>query len=172
MSSESRVALGRVIGVHGLAGEVAIRASGDSPEGIARYEVVTWAPALQGEEHRLDIESCRIHKGVALVKFRGVNSRDEAEELVGGTLTVPRGDLKPADEGRHYVVDLIGLPVETTTGEAVGSITDVIETGANDVFVLDVNGREVLIPVVDHIVKKIDMTGRKIVIEVMEGLLD
>jgi 16S rRNA processing protein RimM len=172
MSSESRIALGRVIGVHGLAGEVAVRASGDSPEGIARYEVVTWAPALRGEERRLVIEASRIHKGVALVKFRGVNRREDAEDLVGGTVNVPREELKPAEEGRHYVVDLIGLPVQTTTGELVGNVKDVLETGANDVFVLDVNGREVLIPVVDHVVKEIDMAGRKIVIEVMEGLLD
>jgi 16S rRNA processing protein RimM len=109
---------------------------------------------------------------VALVKFRGVNRREDAEDLVGGTVNVPREELKPAEEGRHYVVDLIGLPVQTTTGELVGNVKDVLETGANDVFVLDVNGREVLIPVVDHVVKEIDMAGRKIVIEVMEGLLD
>lgn len=169
--TSGRIEMGRVIGAHGVGGEVAVRTTGDDPLGLERYETLVWVPR-RGEERRLDVESCRVHKGVALVKFAGVSTRDEAEGLVGGVLVLPREDLVPAEEGRHYVVDLIGLPVVSTSGEPIGTVKEVFETGANDVFVLDVAGREVLIPVVDHVVKDIDTVGRKIVIEVLEGLLD
>ena len=160
-----------MVGAHGIAGEVAVRTTGDTPEGIGRYTSVTWTP-IRGAERRVTIASCRVHKGVALVRFNEVTTRDEAEGFVGGTLSVPRDELAPAAEGRHYVVDLIGLPVVSTSGEPIGTVKEVFETGANDVFVVDVGGREVLVPAVDHIVKDIDVKGRRIVIEVLEGLLD
>jgi 16S rRNA processing protein RimM len=169
--TSDRIQVGRVIGVHGVLGEVAVRTSGDTPEGLARYTTLFYVPR-RGEEKRLDVESSRVHRGVALVKFLQVATRDEAEALVGGLLEIERADLKPADEGRHYVVDVIGLPVFSTEGVPIGTVRDVFETGANDVFVLDVAGREVLVPVVDHVVKEIDTVGKRIVIEVLEGLLD
>src|SRR5512140_2367742 len=156
MIPEERIELGRVIGVHGLAGEVAVRTTGDSPEGLGRYAALTLVRP-RGVEVRLDVESCRVHKGVALVKFSQTANADEAEELVGGTLVLPRGELKRPAEGRHYVADLIGVMVETTGGEPVGAVEEVSETGANDVFVVRVGEREVLIPVVDHVVKEIDL---------------
>jgi len=169
--SENEIPLGRVIGIHGLSGEVAVRTTGDTPEGLGRYAEVTWEPP-RGAPRRLRIEGCRVHKGVALVTFGDVTDADTAEALVGGTLKVTRRDLPPAEEGRHYVVDLIGIKVESAQGEPIGVVTEVIETGANDVFVVDAGGREVLIPSVDHVVKEIDMTGRRMVIEVLPGLLD
>jgi 16S rRNA processing protein RimM len=70
------------------------------------------------------------------------------------------------------VADLIGLRVETTDGRTVGLVRDVLETGANDVYAVDVEGREVLIPAVDHVVRLIDVENGRVVIEAMEGLLD
>jgi 16S rRNA processing protein RimM len=160
-----------VVGVHGISAEMAVRTTGDSPEGICRYHSLTWTP-VRGGERQVTIASCRVHKGVALVHFNEVTTRDEAEEFVGGTLSVPREDLLPAAEGRHYIVDLIGLPVVSTKGEPIGTVKEVFETGANDVFIVDAGGREVLVPAVDHIVKEIDVPGRRIVIEVLEGLLE
>lgn len=165
------IELGRIIGVHGLAGEVVVRTTGDSPEGIGRYAALLWRPA-RGAERRLEVESSRVHRGKALVRFAGVGDRDRAQELVGGGLGLPRAMLRPAGDERHYVVDLIGLAVETTDGRRVGTVRDVMETGANDVFAVDAGGREVLIPAVDHIVRLVDVAGGRIVIEAIEGLIE
>jgi 16S rRNA processing protein RimM len=165
------IELGRIIGVHGMAGEVVVRTTGDSPEGIGRYPALLWRPA-RGAERRLVVESWRVHRGKALVRFAGVGGREQAQELVGGGLGVTRETLQPAGDGRHYVVDMIGLAVETTDGRRVGTVRDVIDTGANDVFAVDADGREILIPAVDHIVRQLDVAGGRIVIEAIEGLLD
>jgi 16S rRNA processing protein RimM len=165
------IELGRVVGVHGLAGEVVTRTTGDSPEGIGRYSTLFWRP-VRGAERRLEVESCRVHRGKALLRIAGVGSREEALALVGGGLGVPREMLQPAGDGRHYVADMVGLAVETTDGRRVGTVREVMETGANDVYVVDADGREILVPAVDHVVRQVDVAGGRIVIEAIEGLLD
>lgn len=165
------IELGRIVGVHGLAGEVVVRTTGDSPDGIGRYASLQWRP-VRGDERTLDVESLRVHRGMALLRFAGVGDREQAQELVGGGLGVPRAVLRPPGEDRHYVVDLIGLAVETGDGRRVGTVRDVIETGANDVYAVDAGDREILIPAVDHIVRRVDVAGGRIVIEAIAGLLD
>jgi 16S rRNA processing protein RimM len=166
-----RIEMGRVVGVHGLTGEVAVRTTGDDPQGLGRYKSLSWVRERGGEK-LLSVESCRVHKGLALLKFTEIDSRNDAETLVGGRLELPRGDLLPAAEGRHYVVDLIGLEIVSTAGDSLGRVREVLETGANDVLVVDHDGREVLVPLVDHVVREIDTARGRIVIEVLDGLFD
>jgi 16S rRNA processing protein RimM len=109
---------------------------------------------------------------MALVKFRGYSDRARAEELIGGSLKIPRERLKPAGPDRYYIADLIGLSVETAEGRRIGVVRDVLQTGANDVYVVDVEGREVLVPAVDHVVKSIDLARGRLVIDLVDGLLD
>ncbi len=165
------VDVGTVVSIHGLAGELVVRTAADDPEAPTRYRTMHWY-TRDGSEKEMTVESSRIHKGMALIKFRGVDDRDEAQEFVGGRFRVRREELVPLEEGRFYVVDLIGLSVETTDGRKIGPVRDVLQTGANDVYVIDYEGREVLIPAVDAIVKSVDPSSGKIVIEAMDGLLD
>ncbi|HEX7880081.1 MAG TPA: ribosome maturation factor RimM, partial [Candidatus Eisenbacteria bacterium] len=115
---------------------------------------------------------CRIHRGAALVRFEGVTDRDRAEELVGGTLAIPREELLPAPEGTIYVADLIGLAVVTAGGEPVGTLTAVYPGAGHDVYGVEREGREVLIPAVEPIVVELDMDARRLVIDPPDGLLD
>lgn len=168
------IALGVVIGAFGLRGEVIVKITGDDPEALARYESVLVAEGALVPEasRRLRIEWCRSQKGRALIRFDGDAHRVEAEARIGSTLWLPREELLPPEDGRWYFVDLVGLRVVTTGGETIGTVRDVMENPANDLFVVEVDGREVLIPNVGTIVKEVDLDGKRIVIDPLPGLLD
>ena len=180
VDDKTPITLGIVIGAFGLRGEVVVKITGDTPEGSGALRVVLLgagfgavAPADPEKSRPVTPEWVRAHKGKALIRFKGVTHRDQAEALIGGLIWVPRSELKPVEEAdRFYIVDLIGLSVETTAGEPVGRIREVIENPGNDVFVVDADGREVLIPHVGTIVKSVDPAGGKVIIEPMPGLLD
>lgn len=180
VDDKTPITLGIVVGAFGLRGEVVVKVTGDTPEGLSRYASFFWspgsgapAPADPEKSRPVTPEWVRAHKGKALVRFKGVTHRVQAEALIGGLIWLPRAELKPVDEAdRFYIVDLIGLLVETTAGEPVGRIREVLENPANDIFVVEADGREVLIPHVGHIVKRVDPAGGKVVIEPMPGLLD
>ena len=166
--------LGRIIGVHGLAGDVAVRTENDDPMNLARYRSFRWLEpgGRPGKDRTLELIDCRVHRTAALVRFEGVTDRDQAEELVGGTLAIPREDLLPAPEGTVYVADLIGLEVVTKGGQAVGTLTAVYPGAGHDVYGVEKEGREVLIPAVEPIVVELDMDARRLTIDPPDGLLD
>ena len=107
-----------------------------------------------------------------MASFEGIEDREAAEELVGGTLCIPRTELLPAPLDEFYVADLMGLTVVTVAGETVGSLTAVYPGNGHDVYGVDKGGREVLIPAVQPIVVTIDMAARRMTIDPPEGLLD
>lgn len=172
--NDSLVILGRIIGVHGLAGDVAVRTENDDPMNLARYRTIRWLEpgGRRGKDRTLELTDCRVHRNAALVRFEGITDRDDAEELVGGTLAIPREELLPAPEGTIYVADLIGLEVVTTSGETVGSLTSVYPGAGHDVYGVVKDGREVLIPAVEPIVVDLDMDARRLTIDPPDGLLD
>ena len=169
--SDELIAIGRVVAVHGLTGEVTVITEHEDPLEIGRYDALHWVGPT-GQERTLTIEACRLHRGAALVRCRGITDRAAAEDLVGGLLKVGRSGLKPLPEGSHYIIDLIGLTVVTTDGRTIGPVRDVYDNGAHALYGVDYEGREVLIPAVDRFVREIDLAGKRIVIEAVEGLLD
>ncbi|TPW11047.1 MAG: 16S rRNA processing protein RimM, partial [bacterium] len=102
----------------------------------------------------------------------GIDRREEAEELLGGTLSIPRNELLPAPDDAFYVSDLMGLDVVTVAGELVGPLTAVYPGSGHDVYGVDKGGREVLIPAVEPIVVSIDLVAHRMTIDPPEGLLD
>ncbi len=171
---DSQVILGRIIGVHGLGGEVVVRTESDDPLNLGRYGSFQWNELGKrpGRERPLQMTACRVHRGAALVSFEGVLDREAAEELVGGTLCIPRTEMLPAPDDEFYVADLMGLTVVTVAGETVGSLTAVYPGNGHDVYGVDKGGREVLIPAVEPIVVAIDLATRRMTIDPPEGLLD
>jgi len=121
----------------------------------------------------MKIESVRpVHNGI-LLKFADTNSRDEAEELTGKTLSVPKKSLSPLKEWTYYRFQLIGLTVKTVTNQVVGEITEILETGANDVYIVRGEAdKDILIPAIRSIVKSIDLDAGLIIIDPLENMLD
>jgi 16S rRNA processing protein RimM len=123
------------------------------------------------DNHPLEIETCRTHKQHLVVKLAGIDTRTGAEKLRGSELTIPRADLRPLPDGEYYAFQIIGLDVVTTGGRHVGRIVDLMATGSNDVYVVHGGRGEMLVPATEDVVKSIDVEGRRMVIEAIDGLL-
>lgn len=156
------------MGTHGVQGEVRVQPWCDSPELYATLKVLYWDEA---GERPVRVKS-RPHKRIALSRLEGVDTVQAAEALRGRVLYLAREDLR-LEEGRYFICDLIGLRVvDADSGEEYGELTDVSSTGANDVYHLSMDGREILIPVIPSVVIAVDVDGGVVRIRPMEGLFD
>jgi len=159
------VAIGRVGAPWGVRGAVRVLPLTDRRRQLAAGRTVTVA----GE--RRTIESARWQKGMVYLRLSGIDDRESAEALRGRLVAVAESELQPLPEGHYYRFQLIGLAVISTDGEELGRLTDVLSTGANDVYVVRGDRGEVLLPATDEVVREIDLEGGRMVIEVMPGLL-
>ncbi len=117
------------------------------------------------------IESARLQKGLLYVKLSGIDDRDAAAALRERLLTVPESELAPLPEGQYYRFQLIDLAVATAAGEPLGRVTEVLATGANDVYVVRGDRGEILVPATAEVVKEIDLAAGRMVIEALPGLI-
>lgn len=117
------------------------------------------------------VEAVRPHRPFVLLKLKGVNSTETTRALVGAELAVKEHDLPPLAEGEFYYYQVIGMEVITTSGAVLGIIKQVFFTGSHDVWVVRRGEREYLIPVIDEVVRSLDIPGKKSIIEPQEGLL-
>lgn len=121
----------------------------------------------------LEIEGVKFFKQFAILKFRGIDSIEEAERYRKASLLVPRSDAVRLRKDEYFVADLIGLTVRDEDGTEIGTLKDVIETGANDVYAIDLrDGRELLLPAIKQCVLEVDVEAGFIRIHILEGLLD
>jgi 16S rRNA processing protein RimM len=165
------VAVGEVVAAHALRGFVRVRGYQPAPPSLApgRHVLLERAGSLT----EIEVESVAPHaRGLLLVAFVGVSDRDDAEALVGMRIRVPVADLAPLEADEFYYHEIEGFAVETTTGEALGTVRETFSTGLNDVWVIDAGTGERLIPAIADVVRTIDRRARRIVIEPMPGLLD
>lgn len=165
--------LGDVLRPHGLRGELKVRLLTDYPERIDGMERVYLAPDVQGHDARAwMVEHMRMHQRHGLLKLEGVDDRDAADLLRDLKLLVPVEEAVPLEEDEFYLYQLLGLRVITAQGCELGTIGDVIETGANDVYV--VNGAdhgEILIPATPETVLETNVAGGTLLVQLPEGLL-
>jgi 16S rRNA processing protein RimM len=163
------LAVGRVIKPHGVHGEVRVELLTDLPK---RFE---WLEVIYVGEHQprpVKIESVRYHQGFVLLKLAGYPSRTEAELLRGELLQVPESEAIPLEEGEYFLFQLEGVEVYTEQGEHIGRVTEVLETGANNVFVVDGQAQQFLVPDVPDVIKEIDLENGRLVIRPLPGLLN
>ncbi len=162
--------IGKIVGTHGIHGEVRVEPWCDSPEFIRGFRTLYFSSGAEP----VAVESVKIHKSTAILKLRGFSSPEEADLLRGRILYMNRKDAK-LPEGRYFIQDLLGLRVQDEQNETVfyGSITDVFPTGANDVYeITDENGRKTLIPAVDEVVKSVDPENGVMKIRPLGGMFD
>lgn len=163
------LAVGRVSRAHGLKGEVSMEIMTDFPE---RFETAEWFYIGNEQEaapYRL--ESYRWHQQKLLLTLAGVTNRAEAEQLTGQFVQIPVEEAMPLEDGNFYLFQLIGLEAVTTTHERLGCVTNILETGANDVLVIQNDEREVLLPDIPDVVKSIDLERKLIIVELIDGLI-
>ncbi len=168
-SAEPRfLAVGRIAKPHGVLGEVRVELMTDHPE---RFE---WLDAIYvGEKNprRVPIVSVRYHQDVVLLKLDGYPTRTEAELLRGELLQVPESEAVPLEDDEYFLYQLIGIEVFTEQGRHLGQLTEILETGANNVFVIDDESHQHLIPDIPDVIREVDIENRRLVIHPMPGLI-
>ena len=159
------VAVGRVGSPWGVQGVVRVVPLVDRRERLAPGRAI-----IVGGERRV-IEGCRWQKGQAHLKLSGIDDQESAAALRDQLLAVPESELEALAEGEYYRFQLIGLEVRSTAGAALGRVTEVLDTGANDVYVVKGEEGEVLVPATDEVIKEIDLPAGRMVIEAVPGLI-
>jgi len=159
---EGRIEVGRVLGVHGLRGQVKVYSLTDPRENILSYS--PWLLERQGQYSEHKISGSRIGKNV-VARIEGVDSREQAEDWVGARIYIRREQLPRLPGGEYYWSQLVGLRVENLEGEDFGQVDHLIETGANDVLVVR-GERERLIPwLPDDVVREVDLQQGRILVD-------
>jgi 16S rRNA processing protein RimM len=167
----SRIRVGRILGAHGLKG--ALRIKPDNLDSIASSAVNRVTLELAGISREYELRCAeRIGRGDLRIRLQGIEDASAAEALKGAIVSIRTDDLPAAGPGEFYYFEAIGCDVFTTDGRHLGVIADIFSTGANDVWVVREGSREVLVPVIEDVVKSMDLAGRRMTIEAVPGLLD
>lgn len=163
--------VGEIVNTHGIRGEVKVFPRTDFSE----QRFVKGNKLLiefQGELIESTIHTARLHKNVYIILLDGYQNINEVEKFKGCLVMVPASDKIELDTDEYYVFEIVGCSVVTDQGEEIGTITEVLKPGANDVWVAErKNKQPVYIPVIDDVVLKVDIKDKIIVIEPMEGML-
>jgi 16S rRNA processing protein RimM len=165
--------VGKIVNTQGIKGEVRVISTTDFPEERYKKGNVLFLFLPKNETPiEVTIKSHRRHKNFDLLLFEGYENINDAEKFRDGILKVPESQLGKLEEGEFYFHEIIGCLVFTKNGEEVGKITEVLTPGANDVWVVKgQDGKEILIPYIDDVVKKVDIKEKIILIDPLEGLL-
>jgi 16S rRNA processing protein RimM len=164
--------VGRVLKPHGIRGEIRVEIITAYPERLIQHTVFYLAhPHSPDVVERYAVESARFHKDIALLKLTGCPDRNAAEQLRDMWVQIPAEEAAPLEEGEFYLFQLIGAQVETETGELLGCVVEVIETGANDVYVVHGPRGEVLLPAIQNVVIAFDPQTKHMVVRPLPGTL-
>jgi 16S rRNA processing protein RimM len=159
--------VGRINATWGLKGHVKV-----TPLTSNEERLVAGAELIVRGERRVVLEVVR-PQGYPIMQFEGYPDRTAAERLRGELIEIEPDDLPELPEGEYYVDELRGVTVETTDGSEVGTLADVLTTGANDVYVVKRTGqKDALIPAIPDVVQSVDLEARRMVIDPLPGLLD
>ncbi len=147
------------MGVHGLKGEVKIDPWCDGPDFLSRFKRL-----FDKNENEMKVTRARVQKNIVIVKFSGVDTPEDAQALRGRLVYIDRADVR-LPKGVYFVQDIIGLEaVDVDDGTVYGSVTEVYQTGANDVYQITKDGRDHLIPKIPEVVTRVDIEEGKIYI--------
>ena len=163
--------VGTISSTHGVRGEVKVYPTTDD---VRRFKKLKEVLLDTGKEMlTLEVESVKFFKQFAILKFKGIDTLNDVEKYRMKNLFVTRANAVKLQKDEYFMADLIGLSVFTDGGENFGELTDVIQTGANDVYVVTMaDGKEVLMPAIKECILSVDMEERQMKVHVMDGLLD
>lgn len=159
------IKIAKIVSSHGLNGEVKIFPYTDDLKGFKEYKKIY----VDGEE--LEIISQKIASKFIVLKLKGFDNIDDVKKLLNKDAFIDKAQMPSLEEGDYYIHDLIGMEVYSEANEFIGTVKDVMETGANHVLVIDHDGKEALIPFVKAFIKELDLTSKKIKVKLIEGIL-
>lgn len=163
--------VGIISSTHGVRGEVKVFPTTDDVNRFKKLKTVLLD--TENELLSLEIEAVKFFKQFAILKFKGYDDINDIEKYKGKSLLVTRENAVKLEEDEYFVADLIGVQVVSDDGALKGSLKDVIGTGANDVYVIDLeDGRELLLPAIKECILEVSLENNKMKIHVLDGLLD
>lgn len=167
---EDLLKVGVITTTHGVRGEVKVYPTTDGPERFLELEYVLLDTGK--ELRRLDIRNVKFFKKLVILKFDGIDHINDIEMYKGRNLWIPREEGQELGEDEYYIADLLGLRVLLEDGTEFGTLKDVMETGANDVYVVTAeNGREVLLPAIRECILNVDTEKGTMTVHLMKGLI-
>lgn len=163
--------VGVISNTHGIRGEVKVYPTTDD---INRFDDLKEVLVDTGKEYvPLKVQSVRYFKNMAIVKFKGIDNINDIEKYKGRDLLVTRENAVPLEENEYYIADLIDMEVYDEEDNKLGVLFDVMQTGANDVYVIKLeNGKELLLPNIDECILEVNVEEKKIKVHVLEGLME
>jgi 16S rRNA processing protein RimM len=162
--------VGKVINVHGIKGEVKVAPLTDEPRRF--YSLNKVYVKRDSSRIELTISQVRMHKNNLLVKFEEINDRDKAESFKGSYIEIDKGNAIELSKDQYFIYDLIGIKVYSMTGNLIGTIKDVLQTGPTDIYVLQCTSKEVLVPALKDIFIEIDIKNKKAKADIPEDLMN
>ena len=170
MTTDLRV--GVIIKPHGIKGEVKVYPTTDSP---LRFNEITHVNIIQQGRTIGDVKvaGVKFFKDIVILKLKGYNDINEVEALKGAELYIPREEGAELEDGEYYIADIIGMEVLTDDGVRLGTVKDVMETGANDVYVVErEGGKELLLPAIKQCILDTDIDKNVMTVHLMDGRLE
>lgn len=168
---EDRLRVGVITTTHGVKGEVKVFPTTDDPErfrDLRKVYLTRNANTLETE-----IQSVKFFKQFVILKFKGIETMNDAELYRNYEIWIDRADGVELEEDEYYIADLLGMEVCLEDGSHFGTLKDVLETGANDVYIVETDdGKEVLLPAIRDCVQSVSPEENKMIVHIMEGLLD
>ncbi len=168
---EDRFQVGVITSTHGIKGEVKVFPTTDN---VKRFKKNMEIILDTGKENiQLTVESVKFFKQFVILKFKGIDNINDIEKYKTKSLYVTRANAVRLRKDEYFIADLLGVDVWEDNGEKLGVLKDVIETGANDVYVITLeDGKELLIPAIKECILDVDVENRKMIVHVMDGLRD
>ncbi|HKM34875.1 MAG TPA: ribosome maturation factor RimM [Lachnospiraceae bacterium] len=169
---EDMLKVGIIASMHGVKGEVKVYPTTDD---VNRFKKLKQVLLDTGKEKiSLEIEGVKFFKQMVILKFKGIDSLDDAAKFKQKDLYILRKDAVKLKTDEYFIADLIGMDVFDEDGSKLGELTDVMITGANDVYIVQMQDyeKELLIPAIKECILNIDVEQKKMVVHLMEGLLD
>ena len=168
---ENLLRVGVITSTHGVRGEVKVFPTTDD---MNRFKKLKTVILDTGKEHKtLNIESVKVFKNMVILKFKGFDNINDVEMWRQKDLLITRDQAVKLSPDENFIVDLIGLTVMTDEGEKLGVMKDVLQTGANDVYIVKMaEGKEVLLPAIKDCILNVDLEKGEMLVHVLDGLLD
>lgn len=168
---EDLLKVGIITSTHGIRGEVKVFPTTDD---IQRFRYLKECILDTGSRQLpMEVEGCKFFKNQAILKFKGYDNINDIEQYKNASLWVTRENAVPLEEGEFYIADIIDAGVYEEDGTYLGRLTDVMETGANDVYVVQMeNGKELLLPAIPQCILEVDTEEPRLTVRLMKGMLE
>ena len=168
---EDLLKVGVITTTHGVRGEVKVHPTTDDPRRFRRLKEVVLDTGK--EKMNLEIEGVKFFKQFVILKFKGLDNINDIEKYRQKSLYVTRKNAVRLQRDEYFIADLIGLKVQDEDGKELGTVKDVIETGANDVYEVEMaDGKSLLLPAIKQCILNVDVENGTMQVHVLEGLLD